>query len=188
MGTVRGRIDYCLQSFLRCLVAVASTMMVTLTTRLSEFCLKHALCNAKQCHDTALTTFFSPKQEEKVTLWPNLAPSPAEKPLVTWMGVVTLAYGEEEEEEEGVICVGLIRGLHTFFSPLNLFTEGQGQARQSAGLQCASQHFLGCRDIWWHFSSLCRQCIHPYSEVTAIFSLMPEPSLFPQQSYLLLSF
>lgn len=114
-------------------------MMATLQTRLSEFCLRQALCNAKQRHETALTTCFSPKQEEKVTLWPNLAPSPAEKPPVTWMGVVNLAFWKEEEE--GVICVGLIRSLHTFLPSLNLrFTEGQGQARQSAGLLCAQQH------------------------------------------------
>lgn len=179
MGTVRDGIDYCLQSFLRCSVATASTMVVTMPTGLSGFCLRHALCKAKQGHETALTTCFSPKQEEKVTLWHNLAPPLAEKPGVTWMGVANLAFGEEE----GVICVGLIQGLHAFLPPLNLlFTEGQGQARQSArGAVCpaASQHFLGCRDIWWHFSSLCRQCIHPYSEVIATLSLMPEPSLFP---------
>lgn len=58
---------------------------------------------------------------------------------MTWMGVVNLAFGEEEEE--GVICVGLIQGLYTFLPPLNLlFTEEQGQARQSAGLLCAQQH------------------------------------------------
>lgn len=139
MGAVRDRIDYCLQSFLRCLVAVASTMMVTLQTRLSEFCLMHALCNAKVHHETALRACFSPKQEEKVILWPNLAPSLAEKLLVTWMGVVNLAFGEEEEE--GLICVGLIRGLHAFLPPSNLLiAEGQGQARQSAGVLCAQQH------------------------------------------------
>lgn len=102
MGTVRDRTDYCLQSFLRCLAAVASTMMVTLQTRLSEFCLRHALCKAKQRHETALRTCFSPKPEEKVTLWPNLAPSLAVKPLVTQMGVVNLEFGEVEEE--GVKC------------------------------------------------------------------------------------
>lgn len=81
-------------------------------------------------------------KEEKVILWPNLAPSLAEKLLVTWMGVLNLAFGEEaEEEEEGLICVGLIRGLHAFLPPLNLLiAEGQGQARQSAGVLCAQQH------------------------------------------------
>lgn len=109
-----------------------------LQTRLSEFCRRHVLCEAKQCHETALTTCFSPKQEEKVTLWPNLAPSLAEKPLVTHMGVVNLEFGEEEEEGS---CVGLIQGLHAFLPPLNLlFTEGRGQARQSAGVLCTQQH------------------------------------------------
>lgn len=131
MGTVRDRIDYCLQSFLRCSVAVASTLMVTLQTILSEFCLRHALCEAKQRHETSLITCFSPEQEEKAALWRNLAPSLAEESVVTWTGVANLAFGQEEEE--GVIRVGLTRGLHALLPPLNLvFTEGQGQARQSA--------------------------------------------------------
>lgn len=103
----------------RCLAAVASTMMVSLQTRLSEFCLRHVLCEAKQCHETALTTCFSPKQEEKVTLLPNLAPSLAEKPLVTHMGVVNLEFGEEEEE--GVMCgfnSGFARLSSSIKSPL----------------------------------------------------------------------
>lgn len=102
MGTVRGRIGYCLQSFLRRLAAVAITVMVTLQTRLSEFCLGHALCKANRCHETVLTTCFSPKEEEHGPLWPDLAPSLAEKPLVMRMGVVNLEFGEAEEE--GAMC------------------------------------------------------------------------------------
>lgn len=76
-------------------------------------------------------------------------------------------------------------------SPLNLpVTEEQRQARQSMVLlvcPAASLHFLGYRDIWWLFSRLCVEHSHVCSEDTKPFSLIPEPSIFPLQSCLVLS-
>lgn len=80
---------------------------------------------------------------------------------------------------------GHMCGFNSGFARLSSSIKSRLYWRARAGkavCPAASQHFLGCRDIWWHFSSLYRQCIHPYSEVTATLSLMPEPSLFPQQS------